>query len=259
MGKKSRLKQEKKQRQMEESIKKPVETETKTFLRMHGVDEQKSATLVSLVSMIVNFMIYRSLKAGIQLPSVRPNEEELDENRIEALHTDLRRECDDLGVGWQEVMDHLVSPLAGNEALVGQLLRKNYDLLESLIPSDSFRQMTEGQIENPDTWGDSLTDYETRKDDYYEAVKEVFALNLGMVRADLDGEEELPDLDGGLGKIKDKYRLHADDVERLRRRATEFLRVAFANYLEMDFQLVREDVDIRFYGMKPEKSMRLDS
>jgi hypothetical protein len=253
MGKKSRLKQEKKQRQMEEAIKNPIETETKTFLRMHGVDEEKGATLVSLVSMIVNFMIYRSIKAGVQLPSVRPDEEELDENRIEGLHTDLRSECGNLGVGWQEVMDHLVSPLAGNEVLVGQRLRKNYDLLESLIPSDSFRQMTEGQIENPDTWGDSLTDYEARKDDYFEALKEVFALNLAVVRADLDGEAELPDLDGGLGKIKDKHRLHTDDVERLRRRGTEFLRVAFANYLEMDFQLVREEIDTRSNRMKPEK------
>jgi hypothetical protein len=259
MGKKSRVKQEKRQHQMEEAIKKPVETETKTFLRMHGVDEEKGATLVFLVSMIVNFMIYRSIKAGVQLPSVRPNEEELDENRLEGLYTDLRGECVNLKVGWQEVMDHLVSPLAGNEALIGRVLKKNYDILESLIPSDSFRQMTEGQIENPDTWGDSLMDYEARKDDYYEALKEIFALNLTVIRADLDGEAELPDLDEGLGKIKDKHAFHANDIEGLRRRATEFLRVAFGNYLEMDFQLVREEVDARFYSMKPEKANRLSS
>jgi hypothetical protein len=248
MGKKSRLKQGKKQRQIEESIKKPVEKETKAFLRMYGVDEEKGATLVFLVSMIVNFMIYRSIKAGLQLPSVRPNEEELDENRLEGLYTDLRSECGDLGLGWQEVTENLVSPSVGNEALVGQVLRKNYDILESLIPSDSFRQMTEGQIENPDTWGDSLTDYEVRQEEYFEAIKEIFSLDLAVVSSDVDCEREPPDLEGTLEKIKGKYRLGADDLEKLRRRATEFLRAAFANYLEMDFQLVRRTLDARMEG-----------
>jgi len=212
------------------------------------VEEKKGSTIVYLVSMIVNFMIYRSIKAGIQLPTIRPDEEELDENRLEGLRTDLRSESSGLGLGWQEVMNHLVSPLGGNETLMGQVLRRNYDLLESLISSSSFREMTEGQIENPDTWGDSLPDYKVRQEDYFAAIKEIFALDLAVVRSDAEWEREPPDLEGTLASIKGKYKLDGDELEKLRRRATEFLRAAFANYLEMDFQIVRRAIDGRAEG-----------
>ena len=254
MGKKSRLKKETKQRQMEEAIKKPVEAETKAFLKTRRVAVGKAYRLSYLISMIVNFMVYRSIKTGIQLPSVRPNEEELDENRLEGLHTDLGLECGNLGIEPRDVIAEVVSPLAGNEVLMGKVLKKNYDILESLIPSENFRQMMEGQIEDPDTWGDSLSNYEERKGDYFEALKDLFALDLATVRSGLEGDAGVTDYEGNLEQIKEKYDIEPEDFEKLRRRATEFLRVAFANYLEIDFQLVREEVDAKFYGMKPEEA-----
>jgi hypothetical protein len=245
MGKKSRLKKGKKQYQLEEAIKKPVEAETKAFLKTRRVAVGKAYRLSYLISMIVNFMVYRSIKTGIQLPSVRPNEEELDENRLQGLHTDLGLECGILGIEFQDVIAEVVSPLAGNEVLMGKVLKKNYDILESLIPSENFRQMMEGQIENPDTWGDSLSNYEERKGDYFEAIKELFRYDLSIVRSDVDEGFQEPDPGKKLAQIKEKYGFESEDFEKLRRRATEFLRVAFANYLEIDFQGVRMEVDAR--------------
>jgi len=252
MGKKKRLKQEKKERQIEEAIKKPVEAQLKAFFESRGVDVMKGYRVSYLILMIVNFMTYRSIKAGIQLPSVRPKEEEHDENRLEGLYTDLALECRDLGVSQQEVMSEVVNPLAGNEVLMQKVLEKNYDILESFIPTDNFRKMTDDQIENTDSWGDSLSNYEERKEEYFEAIKEIFGFNLSIVRADMDGELKEMDPVKGLAQIQEKYGFESDDFEKLRRRSTEFLRVAFANYLEMDFQAIRLDVDARAHGMKGE-------
>lgn len=247
MGRKSRLKKEKKELPAEDVIADPVERETRRFLKTRGLAaggdaEEKGSRLTFLVSMIVNFMIYRFIKAGIHLPSVSHEEEQHDELRLQGLNTSLENVCTELGIAPYEVND-LVSVLAGDETLVGQVMSKNYTILESLVPSEAFLEMTDGQIENPDTWGDSLTEYASRKEDYFEALKEIFLLNLEVVRTGSDAGASVPDFEGGLAQIKIKYHLNADDLEKLRRRGTEFFMAAFAQYLEMDFQRVREAFD----------------
>lgn len=248
MGKKSRLKKEKQGKEVTGMVQELVHKETTKFLKERGIDENSGSDLLYLVSMIVNFRIYRFIKSGIQLPVVKPKEEELDESRIQELHRELANICSEVGVNVQDVIDTLVVPLSENEKLVEQVLRKNYDLLGSLVDSDSFREMTDGQIENPETWGDNLAAYEDRQEDYFEAVKALFALDLAIVRSDLDPEESPPDLEGTLEQIRTEHGLEVDDVKKLRRRATEFLRVAFANYLDMDFQRVRRTLDTKLAG-----------
>jgi hypothetical protein len=252
MGRKSRHKKEKKERPVEDVIADPVKKETRKFLKAHGLAaggdaEEKGSRLTFLVSMIVNFMIYRFIKAGIQLPSVSHEEEQRDELRLQGLNASLENVCTELGIVPYEVSD-LVSVLARDETLVGQVMGKNYTILELLVPSEAFREMTDGQIENPDTWGDSLSEYASRKEDYFEALKEIFLLNLAVVRTGSDADASGPDFEGGLAEIKNKYHLNTDDLEKLRRRGTEFFMAAFAQYLEMDFQRVRKAIDGNVYN-----------
>lgn len=251
MGKKSRLKKERADREAEEMIQQPVHEATMKFLAERGVDQDEGSELRYLVSMIVNFRIYRSIKTGIQLPVVKPREEELDESRLQELHRELANVCADIGVGLTDVMDDLVAPLSEDEKLVEQVLKKNYDLLGSLVDSESFREMTDGQIENAEAWGDNLSKYEARQEEYFEAIKALFSLDLAVVRSDVDPGMDLPDMEKKLREIQETYELGAEDLAKLRRRATEFLRAAFANYLDIDFQRVRRALDTKLGGAAP--------
>jgi len=48
-----------------------------------------------------------------------------------------------------------------------------------------------------------------------------------------------------LEKIRKTYGIKTDDFLKLRRRATEFFRIAFATYLGIEFQPLREEVDTK--------------
>jgi hypothetical protein len=52
----------------------------------------------------------------------------------------------------------------------------------------------------------------------------------------MDHEKELEE-------IRNTFEIDPDDFQKLRRRATEFYKIAFAKYLSMVFQPVRDEVD----------------
>ena len=244
MGKKSRLKKEKRERQFQEEISDPVKREVRSFLIRQGVDPDQGGQLSYLILTLVNFSIYHFIKERTQLPPIRPDEEKRDEARLKSLHVALEAECLSLGIDYQIVVNELVTGLGTNETLVSQILQKVYGLMDSLTSSKSFDDMTDGQIENPDTWGDSLVQYEERKEDYVEAIKALFDFNLSVVRSDVQNSEQImPVLDPS--EIREKYSIPPGEFDKLVRRATEFLRAAFANYLEMEFHGVRLALDAR--------------
>ncbi|MBW2568029.1 MAG: hypothetical protein JRD93_01325 [Deltaproteobacteria bacterium] len=246
MGKKSRLKQEKIKKQSKTAKKHPMETKIHQFLLKRDVDLNNASGLLYIVSMMANFLIFRSIKEHSDLPNIRPEEDKADEKRMEKLGQALSYECEELNIEFQEIMNELVFPMAGNTALVKPILKKIYTLLASIIPSDNFRQTTESQIENPDFWGDSLMRYEDHKKNYFETIKELFALALNVVQYSLDGMEmkEVRHIKK-LEQIRETHAIDAHDFLKLRRRATEFFRIAFATYLGIEFQPLREEVDTK--------------
>jgi len=252
MGKKSRLKREKKESKLQEQVDQPTKVKTSEFLAKRGLSEEEGETLGYLVSMQVNFSVYRTIKQGIALPSVKPEHEKLDDSRVEGLNKELEDTCQKLGVDVQDVIDEIVTPLCQDESIIYRVLENIYDILETLVPTENFRKMTEEQMEDVEAWGDSLADYEDRKEEYFQALKEIFALHLSVVRQGSGQAPAALDLDAGLAEIKEHYGLTSDQLEQLVRRATEFLRVAFANYLEIDFQGVRLELHARSHGIKAE-------
>jgi len=48
-----------------------------------------------------------------------------------------------------------------------------------------------------------------------------------------------------LEKIRKTHGIKTDDFLKLRHRATEFFRIAFATYLRIEFQSLREEVDTK--------------
>ena len=218
------------------------------FLKKRGVAADKATGLLYVVSIMSNFLIYHLIKKHTQLPVIRPQEEEADKNRMGRLGMALEHECHRFDIEFQEIMDELVVPMAKNNALVQPLLNKIYRTMDSLIPSDNFRQTTESQIENPEFWGDSLMHYADRKEDYFEAVKELFALILTGARPKPDpGPEEIGS-ERNLEEIRKRRGIDPDDFQKLRRRAKEFFAIAFATYLDIEFQPLREEVDEKIYG-----------
>ena len=246
MGKKSRLKRERVKKQSETAKEHPMKTEIQQFLLKRNVDIDNASGLLYVVSIMANFLIFRSIKEHSDLPNIRPEEDKADEKRMEKLGQALSYECEELNIEFQEIMNELVFPMAGNTALVKPVLKKIYTLLVSLIPSDNFRETTESQIENPDFWGDSLMYYKDHKKNYFETVKELFALALDVVQYSLDGREmeEVRHIEK-LEQIRKTHAIDTDDFLKLRRRATEFFRIAFATYLGIEFQPIREEVDTK--------------
>ncbi|MDI6688723.1 MAG: hypothetical protein QME06_10945, partial [Desulfobacterales bacterium] len=224
----------------------PMRREIKEFLLKRDVDINNASGLLYIASMMANFLIFRSIKEYSGLPNIQPEENKADENRMEKLGQALSYECKQFNIELQEIIDELVFPMASNTELVEPILKKIYSLLESIIPSDNFRQTTENQIENPDFWGDSLINYKELKEKYFEAIKDLFALALKVVQYSLDGREM--EQAGHIKKLEEIRKTHGiktDDFLKLRRRATEFFRIAFATYLSIEFQPLREDVDTK--------------
>lgn len=225
----------------------PMREEIRAFLKKRGVAMDKASGLLYIVSMMAGFLTYRSIKEHTQLPVIGPEEDKADEGRIETLGRILEYECRQLHIEFQEIMDELVFPMAGNKAVVEPILQKIYGMFDSLIVSDSFREGSEKEIENPEFWGDSLLHYADRKEDYFEAVRELFAVVLAIARPSLDKDLEKINHEKELEEVREKYGIQPDDFQKLRRRATEFFRIAFATYLGMVFQPLREEVDEKIY------------
>jgi hypothetical protein len=244
MGRKSRLKQERKQQGIERELRRhPMMEEIRAFLQKRRITTNKASGLLYVVSLLASFLIHHSIKKHVQLPVINPEEDKADENRLERLARVLEYECQQFHIESQEIMNELVFPMVGNEAFMEPILRKVYEMLDSLIPSDSFRQPTEAQIENPDLWGDSLAHYADRKEEYFQTVKELVALLVAVSRSTLDAESKEIDHQVKLEEIRKTYGIEPGDFEKVRRRATEFYKIAFAKYLSMVFQTVREEVD----------------
>ncbi len=74
MGKKSRLKRER-AGQGESPVCDRMRVRIEAFLAAQNVDADAGEGLKDIVSKLVNIMISRSIKEGIQLPSVRPAED----------------------------------------------------------------------------------------------------------------------------------------------------------------------------------------
>jgi len=246
MGRKSRLKRERKQQGIERELRRhPMREEIRAFLQKRRIAMNKAYGLLYVVSLLTSFLIHHSIKKHVQLPVISPEEDKADEDRLERLERVLEYECQQFGIEFEEIMNELLFPMVGNKALMEPILRKVYEMLDSLIPSDSFRQPTEAQIENPDLWGDSLAHYADRKEEYFQTVKELVALVVAVSQSTLDLDAESKEIDHQikLEEIRKTYGIEHGDFKKVRRRATEFYKIAFAKYLSMVFQTVREEVD----------------
>ena len=169
--------------EFEEEIRRhPMWREIQECIEKRGITIDESQWLLYIVSMMAGFLTYRSIKEQAKLPVIRPEEEKADESRMEKLGRVLEYECRQRHIEFQEVISELVFPMAGNKALMEPILQQVYGMLDSLVLSDNFREGAEGQIENTEFWGDSLTHYADRKEDYFGGVKEIFALVLATAR-----------------------------------------------------------------------------
>ena len=245
MGRKSRAKQNRAEKQSNAIDNHPMIKEIKGFLSKRNIDINNASGLLYVVSMMGNFLIFRSIKEISALPDINPEDNKADENRMEHLGKVLSYECEQLNIEFKETMNELVFPMAGNTKLVKPILTKIYDILDSLIQSDNFRETTENQTENPDFWGDSLADYKNNKKEYFETIKDLFAFFSKVFQYSLDDREMEKHMEK-LENIRKTHEIEKDDFLKLRRRASEFFRIAFATYLRIEFQPLREEVDTKF-------------
>lgn len=232
----------------EEIRKHPMWSEIQAFLEKRGMTIDESCRLLYIVSMMTGFLIYRSIKEQGKLPVIRPEEEKADESRMEKLGRVLEYECRQLHIEFQEVISELVFPMSRNKALTEPILQKIYEMLDSLVLSDNFREGTEKEIDNSEFWGDSLRHYADRKEGYFEAVKELFTFVLATARPDVNTDLGKANYENELEQIRKKYGVETDDFRKLRRRATEFFRIAFATHLGIVFQPLRKEADEKICG-----------
>jgi hypothetical protein len=232
----------------EEIRRHPMWREIQAFIEKRGLTIDESRGLLYIVSMMAGFLNYRSIKEQAKLPVIRPEEEKADESRMEKLGRVLEYECHQLHIEFQEVISELVFPISRNKALTEPIFQKIYGMLDSLVLSDSFREGTEKQIDNSEFWGDSLTHYADRKEDYFEGVKELFALVLATSRPNVTKDLGGTNHEKELEQIRKKYGIEPDDFWKLRRRAIAFFKIAFATHLGIVFQPVREEADEKICG-----------
>jgi hypothetical protein len=86
------------------------------------------------------------------------------------------------------------------------------------------------------------------KEDYFEAVKELFAFVLATARPDVNTDLGKANHEKELEEIRKKYGIEPDDFWKLRRRAIEFFKIAFATHLGIVFQPLREEADEKICG-----------
>jgi hypothetical protein len=235
--------------EFEEEIRRhPMWREIQECIEKRGITIDESRGILYIVSMMAGFLVYRSIKEQAKLPVIRPEEEKADESRMEKLGRVLEYECRQLHIEFQEIISELVFPMAGNKALMEPILQQVYGMLDSLVLSDSFREGVEKEIENTEFWGDSLTHYADRKEDYFGGVKEIFALVLATARPNVTKDLGETNHDKELEEIRKKYGIEPDDFWKLRRRAIEFFKIAFATHLGIVFQPLREEADEKICG-----------
>jgi len=232
----------------EEIRRHPMWKEIQEFIEKRGMTIDESRGLLYIVSMMAGFLMYRFIKEQAKLPVIRPEEEKADESRMEKLGRVLEYECRQRHIEFQEVISELVFPMAGNKALMEPILQKIYGMIDSLIPSDNFRESVEKEIENTKFWGDSLTHYADRKEDYFEGVKELFAFVLATARPNVTKDLGKTNHEKELEEIRKKYGIEPDDFWKLRRRAIEFFKIAFATHLGIAFQPLKEEADEKICG-----------
>ncbi len=247
MGKKSRLKKERKEQGLGRELNRhPMGQEILSFFKKRRVATTQAAGLLHVISLMAVFLIHLPIMKHTQLPVINPEKDKADNDRLHKLGRALEHECHQLGIVVQEVMDELVLPMGKNQALMEPILQRIHQMLDSVISSKEFRQGTEAQMDNSELWGDNLKHYGKQKEEYFQAVKELFALVLAISRASVEEKLEAVDQENRLEKIRKTYGIEPDEFLKLRRRATEFFRIAFAKYLSMVFQPVRDDVDSMF-------------
>ena len=235
--------------EFEEEIRRhPMWREIQECIEKRGITIDESRGILYIVSMMAGFLVYRSIREQAKLPVIRPEEEKADESRMEKLGRVLEYECRQLHIEFQEIISELVFPMAGNKALMEPILQQVYGMLDSLVLSDSFREGVEKEIENTEFWGDSLTHYADRKEDYFGGVKEIFALVLATARPNVTKDLGETNHDKELQEIRKKYGIEPDDFWKLRRRAIEFFKIAFATHLGIVFQPLREEADEKICG-----------
>jgi hypothetical protein len=247
MGRKSRLKKERKEKGLGRELNRhPMRQEILSFFKKRRLEMNQSAGLLHVISLMASFFIFISIMKQPQLPVINPEENKADKDRLHKLGSALEHECYQLDIVVQEVMDELVLPMSKNEALMEPIIQRIHQMLDSLISSQEFRQGTEAQMDNSELWGDSLKHYGKQKEGYFQAVKKLFALVLAISRASVEEKLEAVDHENRLEKIRKTYGIEPDEFVKLRRRAQEFFRIAFAKHLSMVFQPVRDDVDSMF-------------
>lgn len=232
----------------EEIRRHPMWREIQEFIEKRGMTIDESRGLLYIVSMMAGFLFYRSIKEQAKLPVIRPEEEKADESRMEKLGRVLEYECRRLHIEFQEIISELVFPMAVNKALTEPILQKVYGMLDSIVLSDGFREGVEKEIENTEFWGDSLTHYAERKEDYFEGVKELFAFLLATARPNVTEDLGKTNDEKELEEIRGKYGIEPDDFWKLRRRAIEFFKIAFATHLGIVFQPLKEEADEKICG-----------
>ncbi|NWF75954.1 MAG: hypothetical protein HXY53_05185 [Nitrospirae bacterium] len=230
----------------EEIKRHPMWMKIQAFIEKRGMMIDEVQGLLYIVSMMAGFLISRFIKEKANLPVIHPEEIKDDESRMEKLGRILDYECRQRHIEFQDVLSELVFPMAENNAIIDPILQKIYGMLDSLVISDNFREGVEKEIENTDFWGDSLTHYAERKEDYFEGVKELFLFTLATARPSVAKDLETTNHDKELEEIRKKYGIEPDDFLKLRRRAIEFFKIAFATYLEIVFRPLRKEVDEKF-------------
>ncbi|MDD2391201.1 MAG: hypothetical protein PHP23_15930 [Desulfobacterales bacterium] len=243
MGRKSRGKIIKQQRELEEEKRNPMRRDMRLFLKKKNVKIENAQGMLCLVSVMVDFMIHNSIRTFLKLPGISPEEDQADKNRMSILGKALEYEAAHLKIEMEDIVKNLVYPLTAKTELVYPIMNKILGGLDAMALSDDFRQTTENQIENPDLWKDSLEDYAERTEDYFQALKELFILTIIIIRSSLDANQSENSYDKNYDDIRDTYRILPADFLKLRRRATEFFKIAFASYLRIEFQPLRDQLD----------------
>lgn len=243
MGRKSRDKKEKQLKEQEEEKRNPMYRDMRLFLKKRNIRMEKASTLLYVISVMVSFMMHNVIRKFLKLPGISPEEDKADEDRMMMLGQILEYEAGQLGLNVEEIIQELIYPVTAKRELVDPIVNQIFDQLDAVAVSDSFRETTEHQIQNPEFWEDTLEGFEQREEDYFQALKELFIQMIGIIRSSLREEDRDRNFDEEIENIRTTYNISPPDFIKLRRRATEFFKIAFASFLRIEFQPLREQVD----------------
>lgn len=229
--------------ELEEEKNNPMRRDMKAFLKKRNVRIDKAQGILFLISVMVNFLIYDSIKKFLKLPGISREADQADNARMSMLGRVLEYEAGQMDLDFHEIVEELIYPLSARREIVHPIMHEIFDMLDPLALSDDFRATTESQIENEEFWGDSLEEYSQRPEDYFQAVKELFILTVIVIRAGLGNDQKDRNFDKEFEDIRETYSIAPADYLKLRRRATDFFKIAFASYLQMKYQPLKDQVD----------------